>query len=68
MALQTATGMEYLGSKNVVHCDLAARNLLIGENGVIKICDFGSARILGDTDVYFKDINVCSMIVMCPNK
>lgn len=41
IAVQVANGMAYLEERNYVHCDLAARNVLVGENETIKIADFG---------------------------
>ena len=38
--------MAYLEEKRYVHCDLAARNILVGESDVVKIADFGLAKIL----------------------
>ncbi|KAI5721873.1 hypothetical protein M8J76_000251 [Diaphorina citri] len=43
-ALDTCSGMEYLESRKVVHRDLAARNVLISEQNVAKVADFGLAR------------------------
>ena len=51
-------GMEYLASKNIMHGDLAARNILItnfnGESYVAKIADFGLSKIFYDKTDYVK--------------
>ncbi|PIK61602.1 putative vascular endothelial growth factor receptor 1-like [Apostichopus japonicus] len=43
IARQIARGMEYLSKTRYYHGDLAARNILVGENLVVKISDFGLA-------------------------
>nr|CAH0113532.1 unnamed protein product [Daphnia galeata] len=43
-SFQISRGMDYLTSKKVLHGDLAARNVLLADNGVAKIADFGMAR------------------------
>ncbi|XP_075032784.1 tyrosine-protein kinase Srms [Mixophyes fleayi] len=53
---QVADGMEYLEKKQVVHRDLATRNVLVGENLICKIADFGLARLLKD-DLYSPEHN-----------
>ncbi|CAG7702927.1 unnamed protein product [Allacma fusca] len=42
-AYDTCAGMEYLEKRRVVHRDLAARNVLISEDCVAKVADFGLA-------------------------
>lgn len=37
-------GMEYLESKKLVHRDLAARNVLVSEETVAKVSDFGLTK------------------------
>ncbi|XP_012285918.1 vascular endothelial growth factor receptor 1 isoform X2 [Orussus abietinus] len=53
-AFQVARGMEYLSHRKVLHGDLAARNILLAENGVVKICDFGLAKTMYKDDNYKK--------------
>ncbi|XP_046638612.1 vascular endothelial growth factor receptor kdr-like [Daphnia pulicaria] len=43
-SFQIARGMDYLTSKKVLHGDLAARNVLLADDGVAKVADFGMAR------------------------
>ena len=45
MAVQITHGMIYLGTINCIHCDLAARNVLVGESNTVKIGGFRLARI-----------------------
>ena len=42
-AVQTALGMKYLHSKNIVHKDLKPENLLLNAKGDIAIADLGLA-------------------------
>lgn len=44
--------MDYLASRNVFHGDLAARNVLLCENNIVKIADFGLARSLSQCSFY----------------
>ena len=42
-------GVSYLHDMGIIHLDLKPRNIFIDENGVLKIGDFGSARLESDT-------------------
>ncbi|XP_037530583.1 megakaryocyte-associated tyrosine-protein kinase [Nematolebias whitei] len=44
-ALDVCEGMEYLESKKLVHRDLAARNVLVSDNSVAKVSDFGLTKV-----------------------
>ncbi|KAJ8674045.1 hypothetical protein QAD02_005307, partial [Eretmocerus hayati] len=53
-AFQVARGMDYLSQRKVLHGDLAARNILLSANNVVKICDFGLSRTMYKYDNYKK--------------
>ena len=40
--------MAYLEKHNYIHRDLAARNCLVGSENMIKVADFGLARLEKD--------------------
>lgn len=50
LALGAARGLACLAAQGIVHRDIAARNILVGENMTAKIADFGCARVLIDAD------------------
>uniref|UniRef100_A0A069DVD5 Tyrosine-protein kinase n=2 Tax=Panstrongylus TaxID=65342 RepID=A0A069DVD5_9HEMI len=50
MAAQIAAGMAYLESQNYIHRDLAARNVLVGDSNIVKIADFGLARLIKEDE------------------
>uniref|UniRef100_A0A2K6U5E5 Protein kinase domain-containing protein n=1 Tax=Saimiri boliviensis boliviensis TaxID=39432 RepID=A0A2K6U5E5_SAIBB len=45
--LMTLQGLEYLHQQWILHRDLKPNNLLLDENGVLKLADFGLAKSFG---------------------
>jgi protein kinase MCK1 len=43
---QILTGMAYVHEQGICHRDLKPENILKSEEGIVKICDFGSAKFL----------------------
>ncbi|KAM9734949.1 LOW QUALITY PROTEIN: tyrosine-protein kinase transmembrane receptor ROR2 [Menidia menidia] len=52
MAAQVAAGMDYLSSQNLVHKDLAARNVLVFDKLSVKVLDLGLVRDVYSADYY----------------
>ncbi|KAJ4908160.1 Protein kinase family protein with ARM repeat domain [Raphanus sativus] len=48
LAYDLVTALLFLHSKGITYCDLKPSNILLDENGHIKLCDFGLARKLDD--------------------
>jgi len=49
IATQVATGLAEAHSKNIVHRDIKPSNVMITKSGVVKIVDFGIARMAQQT-------------------
>ena len=45
---QMAQALEYMHGKGVLHCDLKPSNVLLDDEGHVRLVDFGQARTLGD--------------------
>ncbi|XP_071457331.1 cyclin-dependent kinase-like 4 [Marmota flaviventris] len=49
---QTLQALNFCHKHNCIHRDVKPENILITKQGIIKICDFGFARILIPGDIY----------------
>eukprot|EP01065_Artemidia_motanka_P028649 TRINITY_DN3416_c0_g1_i11.p1 TRINITY_DN3416_c0_g1~~TRINITY_DN3416_c0_g1_i11.p1 ORF type:complete len:378 (+),score=33.79 TRINITY_DN3416_c0_g1_i11:28-1134(+) len=54
--VQTLQGLDFLKQRSVLHRDLKPDNILVGEQGVVKIGDFGICRLLDEQGHAHTDI------------
>lgn len=47
---QILNGLMYLHERGIVHCDLKSQNVLVEENGVLKIADMGCAKSVAESE------------------
>jgi serine/threonine protein kinase len=51
VAIDISKGMDYLHQNKIIHRDLKAANLLMDENEVVKVADFGVARVQSQSGI-----------------
>lgn len=52
---QVVQGIKYLHLQNVVHGDIKPQNILVGEDGIIKIADFGISKMMSGSSQKLAD-------------
>lgn len=56
IAQQLVRSLNYLHSNRIIHRDMKPQNILIGSQGVVKLCDFGFARIMSNNTVVLTSV------------
>lgn len=56
---QLAEGVEYIHSKNIIHNDITAANVLLSSSLDIKICDFGFSTFVGEEQIGGTETRYC---------
>jgi serine/threonine-protein kinase len=57
IAIQICSGIGYAHRANLVHCDVKSQNILVAQDGRIKVTDFGIARALSESSLLY-DVDV----------
>jgi serine/threonine protein kinase len=68
IAIQILSGLEHLHSIGIIHRDIKSANIMIKENGEVKIMDFGLSRFLFRTSVTTSDALVGTLRYLSPEQ
>ena len=57
----------YAHSKGIVHCDIKPSNIVIQDNGHVKVMDFGIAQIVSQANAIDKQVNMGTVRTSTPS-
>jgi len=65
---QTLDGIGYAHKKGVIHRDIKPSNILIAKDDIVKITDFGIAKIIGSTSITRTGTKMGTLYYMSPEQ
>jgi serine/threonine protein kinase/Tfp pilus assembly protein PilF len=68
VSVQVAQGMKKAHRKRIIHRDIKPQNLILTDDGVVKIVDFGLAKLVGQKDLTKEGITVGTVGYMSPEQ
>ncbi len=68
IALQIAEGLACAHGHGIVHRDIKPGNVMVGEDGTVKLVDFGLAKLAGDSDLTRSGTVVGTAAYMSPEQ
>lgn len=68
IAIQIAEGLQEAHRLGIIHRDIKSSNIMITESGMVKIMDFGLAKISGSTDITKTGSTLGTVAYMSPEQ